>query len=504
MDKKLLLQEIAVSLAQRANIPADKADAFCRAFFDMIEEGLQQDKYVKIRGFGTFKIITVNERESVNIHTGERIQIGEHDKITFTPDPVIRELINRPFAHFQTVILDEDISMEELENVPLPDFVREDEWDDETEEKKQSAPSLPEQSEENKNNTKEEKEEEEIVSIPSTEDLLAAISAIHHPQEQASTSTPEEKEETVSDASAQDISQKDDEKISDNTEESPITLPTVPVLKEEEEEKKQDDEIGEDSGNEGNEEESLDQQNKPEEDVISSHFDTENQSIHNEMDIQEEDSTSECDGENRTEAESQEGKMAFSITGNHGEKQEMRYVLVEKESIKNTNWWRILALFLFVLLMMGLSYFAGYYKMFCPPCSPVENEKITEGAASCTPSAPAIPVDSARDSVASDSTKIIGESAESAAKQSSSPAKETEQPSSSQPQKETVEKQPKEQDQPKQEDTFHIVKSGENLYAIARRYYGNKDYARLIIKANHIKNPDNITVGQRLLIPAKE
>ena len=86
MNRKLLLQEVADAFAQRANISKKKAEAFCRAFFDLIEEELTHESFVKIKGFGTFKVITVNERESININTGERIRIDSHAKLSFVPD----------------------------------------------------------------------------------------------------------------------------------------------------------------------------------------------------------------------------------------------------------------------------------------------------------------------------------------------------------------------------------------------------------------------------------
>ena len=71
-------------------------------------------KAVKVKGLGTFKVIDVRERESVNVNTGERVVIESHGKITFTPDPVMRDLVNKPFAQFETVVLNDGVDLEEM------------------------------------------------------------------------------------------------------------------------------------------------------------------------------------------------------------------------------------------------------------------------------------------------------------------------------------------------------------------------------------------------------
>ena len=130
MDKKTTLADLAAIFAQKAQLPTDAADTFCRGFFAVIQEGLSRDKFVKIRGFGTFKTVTVGERESMNIHTGERTVIGEHEKVSFTPDASLKALINRPFAHFQTVVIEEGVSIDELNSVADDEFADDDTLDD--------------------------------------------------------------------------------------------------------------------------------------------------------------------------------------------------------------------------------------------------------------------------------------------------------------------------------------------------------------------------------------
>ena len=120
MNEKLTIQYLVELLVNRHEVSQEDADVFVREFFLLIEQALDADQYVKIKGLGTFKLIGVNSRESVNVNTGERIKIEGHTKISFTPDPSLRDIINRPFSHFETVVLNEntvleDTPIEELE-----------------------------------------------------------------------------------------------------------------------------------------------------------------------------------------------------------------------------------------------------------------------------------------------------------------------------------------------------------------------------------------------------
>ncbi len=115
MKKKLLLQDISDLLVQPGHAGKKDADNFVRAFFDIVEQGLLEDQFVKIKGLGTFKLVSVSDRESVNINTGERFQISGHTKISFTPDNAMKELVNRPFSHFEAVDLSEDTDTAEFD-----------------------------------------------------------------------------------------------------------------------------------------------------------------------------------------------------------------------------------------------------------------------------------------------------------------------------------------------------------------------------------------------------
>lgn len=114
---KSTLQAIAAVIADRYELKNSDATAFVAAFFDQIREGLAQDKQVKVRGLGTFKLQPVKARESVNVNTGERLVINGHDKMAFTPDNAMKELVNRPFADFETVMIKDGVN---IDAIPTP------------------------------------------------------------------------------------------------------------------------------------------------------------------------------------------------------------------------------------------------------------------------------------------------------------------------------------------------------------------------------------------------
>lgn len=116
MNEKITLQDLVELLSEKNDMTKKNADAFLRCMFDLIEEALTNEKYVKIKGLGTFKLTEVDSRESMNVNTGERFEIQGHTKISFTPDTTMKELINKPFSHFETVILNDGV---ELEDTPF-------------------------------------------------------------------------------------------------------------------------------------------------------------------------------------------------------------------------------------------------------------------------------------------------------------------------------------------------------------------------------------------------
>ena len=111
---KQTIQEIAKILVEKNKLTPKEANQFVAIMFEVIQQQLDAEGQVKIKGLGTFKMIRVGARESVSVRTGERVTIDSHIKITFTPDATMKDLVNKPFSQFETVILNEGVEFEDL------------------------------------------------------------------------------------------------------------------------------------------------------------------------------------------------------------------------------------------------------------------------------------------------------------------------------------------------------------------------------------------------------
>ena len=447
MKQKLLLSDFAQWLSEKEGITKKEAQTFLRTLFQIVEQGLTDDQFVKIKGLGTFKLVTVNERESVNINTGERFQIGEHNKIAFIPDASMKEIINRPFAHFESVDLSDETDTAELDAVD--------------EAVKQEFPPISEE----ETSTAEE-------SIPTTVEVITESS---HP-----TSLPEKQKDVTEEVSEE----------SNLTEEIPTEFATITEGLEEKkaEEKAEETEAlaqAEETETlaQTEETEALAQTEETEalaqaEAVVITAKETASESQTPEEALTPEEtpiqvvSTSEKTDAMGTDAEiSVSQPTTLTVSG----------AAVEEEEDTRRPWLRRTLMALFVLLLCTASYFAGYYRLLCPPC------------ASTAPTAPATKVqpDSAQAKKPQAAKK--DSAAVSAASQTvSKPLNEA---------KDSV-KQPQ-----KQEEAVtrtHTIRVGDNLSRIARKYYGDDHYVDFIIRKNNLKNADNIHVGKVLVLPPLE
>ena len=420
MKQKLLLSDFAQWLSEKEGITKKEAQTFLRTLFQIVEQGLTDDQFVKIKGLGTFKLVTVNERESVNINTGERFQIGEHNKIAFIPDASMKEIINRPFAHFESVDLSDETDTAELDAVD--------------EAVKQEFPPI---SEEETSTTEE--------SIPTTVEVITESS---HP-----TSLPEKQKDVTEEVSEE----------SNLTEEIPTEFATITEGLEETEALAQAEET-----------ETLAQA----EAVAITAKETASESQASEENLTPEEtpiqvvSTSEKTDAMGTEAEiSVSQPTTLTVSG----------AAVEEEEDTRRPWLRRTLMALFVLLLCTASYFAGYYRLLCPPC------------ASTAPTAPATKVQPDSALAKKPQAAKKDSAAVSAASQTvSKPLNEA---------KDSV-KQPQ-----KQEEAVtrtHTIRVGDNLSRIARKYYGDDHYVDFIIRKNNLKNADNIHVGKVLVLPPLE
>ena len=437
MKQKLLLSDFAQWLSEKEGITKKEAQTFLRTLFQIVEQGLTDDQFVKIKGLGTFKLVTVNERESVNINTGERFQIGEHNKIAFIPDASMKEIINRPFAHFESVDLSDETDTAELDAVD--------------EAVKQEFPPISEE----ETSTAEE-------SIPTTVEVITESS---HP-----TSLPEKQKDVTEEVSEE----------SDLTEEIPTEFATIT---EGLEEKKAEEKAETETLAQAKETETLAQAEETEalaqaEAMAITAKETASESQASEENHTPEEtpmqvvSTSEKTDAMGTDAEiSVSQPTTLTVSG----------AAVEEEEDTRRPWLRRTLMALFVLLLCTASYFAGYYRLLCPPC------------ASTAPTAPATKVqpDSAQAKKPQAAKK--DSAAVSAASQTvSKPLNEA---------KDSV-KQPQ-----KQEEAVtrtHTIRVGDNLSRIARKYYGDDHYVDFIIRKNNLKNADNIHVGKVLVLPPLE
>lgn len=218
MNERLNIPNFADLLAEKHGMEKSEAEFFIREFFLLIEQALESDKYVKIKGLGTFKLIDVDSRESVNVNTGERFKIEGHSKVSFTPESSLRDLINKPFAHFETVVLNENTILEDT----LPEG---------TEDEMEESPELVELLE-----ITESREEPETIA----EDSRIAVEE-EHPvevetiQEIAKITTPivesiQKEAKTAEEIIAEEISKEDTVRLKIVQEEIPPVRPVVPEI----------------------------------------------------------------------------------------------------------------------------------------------------------------------------------------------------------------------------------------------------------------------------------
>lgn len=400
-----------------ADVTLDKktCEAFARTLFEVVEEALLSDKFVKVKGFGTFKLVAVSDRESVNINTGERFQIEGHTKVSFIPDNTLKEEINRPFAHFETIDLSDETEQAELDAI----------------------------------------------------DAAAAEEALEN----------EEAEETVEEVA----------------EEMPADEPAEEVVEEE---------VKEEVPEEVLKEEPVEETEEPMEEPVA----TEPQTIVTAEKKEEEpakaeepaaDTTLESEKAPEPEAEEQEeAPTALPVS----------YEYTEQPPRRPFNWWKVIGVFFFVLALMLLSYFAGYYRLLCPciiglpewtepqPAQPAAKVQPTKTAPAKPQPAPAETTAPkiSENSLNSKNPEQLESRRSKPAKPDPAPRKQQSAPAEvapAPPADTTVATQP------------HTVARGETLYSIARKYYGSDKYVNVIIRHNRIKNPNNIEKGTTLQIP---
>ena len=195
---KVSVAWIAEAIAGKHGLTQKDAEQFVATFFDLINEALHEEKMVKVKGLGTFKVIDVRERESINVNTGERVVIESHGKISFTPDPIMRDLVNKPFAQFETVMLNDDVDIEELNAVSVDEepLALVDEQPQEVEEETNVAAAGPEVVDEQPLMNEDLPQEETVPQLQEVEEPLLEV-AERFVEEESEQVVEEEPEQVV-------------------------------------------------------------------------------------------------------------------------------------------------------------------------------------------------------------------------------------------------------------------------------------------------------------------
>lgn len=137
------LKNLIVLLQGRVKIDSTEMEHFVSEMFSIIRQGLERDRTVKVKGLGVFKLVDVDARESISVNSGERVLIEGHGKITFVPDATMKELVNKPFSQFETVVLNDGVNFKDLETTEVTDIEEKDISSSETNvnSKKTTSPS---------------------------------------------------------------------------------------------------------------------------------------------------------------------------------------------------------------------------------------------------------------------------------------------------------------------------------------------------------------------------
>lgn len=420
MGGRALLQDLIQGVSRRANISEQEAETFVRTVFAVVSDSLSDEKVIKIRNLGTFKLVEVDDRETVDPTTGMTTRVKGYRKVVFTPDNTLKDLINKPFSQFETVLLNESTDLADMERGVDPEASVEDEEPEEGEgEELQEETETPDV---------EEKESEET-ELPETADAEA-------PQTETveSPSAVEDTEETIEEdrddmsSSSIEYQHADYQKIQEQkVEELNVTTQTV------------------------------------------EHQTIEHQSIVH---------------QSEPESEHQSRCMRLSQGG-------------------------MIGLFLFILLLMAGSYFAGYYRVLCP-CAlcpdGVEPAVVAEMKEADTLTVreekrQVEPVENDSVKKAEQNTGALAASAhQQAARQDSVKSREDS----------LKHLRAKASEYPQVKNakylivgvkTVHKLKSGESLLRLAQQVYGSREFVTYIIELNQIKDPNLVQIGKEIKLP---
>lgn len=504
MKKKLTLQDFSDYIVQHEGVEKSTADTFVRAFFDAVEEGLLEDKFVKIKGFGTFKLVSVSERESVNINTGERFQISGHTKVSFTPDNAMKELVNRPFAHFEAVDLNDDTDTREFEVID-----EEMETDDEMATINEDTDAETDTDTDAEIDTNGEDATEEVGGSEN-ETLESPSAPTHNEKTPLADATTQEADNAQTDdvnVTATEVvaPQSDDEAEHTNDNRlasaassgnAPTTLenftPTVAV--ETDETPRDETPISSPQTNHNEQSRGETSQHSPEESRTSAQSEI---PAPKRNEVSDEDIVVTNPQPINHQSVTDENMGATSNT--------LGFTYNEVPMPRKRNWWKMIAITLGIAILLVASYFMGYYRILCPTCSDmfVEQHPQTPPAVVVQPkpapqpvAAPSQPVAATNDSVPVRVNSLATAATEAKQPQ---PAVKNEQTATANAQSKVPEK--KESTPEVKRPAVHRVQAGDNITRIAKKYYGSDKYAEKIIRYNNLKDANTIKVGMDLKLP---
>ena len=476
MDKKVLIQDLADGLVLRRGLPKKDADVFVRSVFEIIGEYLQTDKIVK-----------VDSRESVDVNTGERIVIKEYTKINFTPDPVLRDAVNKPFAQFETVVLYEGTDIADMERMDIPDLSEDHEA-------------------ENISDVNEETDEADEMVLSESEEVLSGEEKDmqakgHHGIDEVSIETA-----AIDETGAVEI--QDGENENTDTETTVNSIEEYSDVVEEVENKAEAV-----SENVDEKSDTLVDDETEDERVSSLRQNTENEIKAESISAVQEGVLPEgkeegAHNKNNTNAD------VHHVEKVHVATQQIEVQKVEHQTVENqhivqmapehhgrrrvylTPWMMFFAVLL-VLLLMAISYYIGYHHLFY-----VNQPKVVKQPVVVHP----VPLkkDTVQISKEQDSLKVDSGSIRKVQVPEGIPEKTNKVKA----QPEDTQKVFVEYPQVKngayeivgtQEE--HRMRSGETLRGLALRYYGSKDFTVYLVVYNKIANPDLVPEGMLLKIP---
>lgn len=485
---KINWQDLAAELATRTGMQRKDADAFVRAFFDTLGKEIKEEKSVKVKALGTFKMVEVQERESVNVNTGERFIISGHAKIGFLPDTALKELVNKPFADFQTVILNEGITAEDMERID-----RKYPTSDDDEEADEEVPPVISAAEQTSAASEPETVSEE--PAPATSETANAPSPYAAPVTPAVST-----EETAMAPASTEEPETQEEELEAQEEEPAIAIVPEPETPEQPEPTA--------PANEEKDEEAAGKKTVEAAPIVIA---------------------SQPQVEAKPE-ETQE-KHVMSATAAPTEKAESAVAPNSGHNI-----WRTLFLTLVGLLLMLSCYMAGYLRLInmswlCLPPAEDETEMPAEAAPEQVSAPAAAQAEAAQPAQTTEtqSEKTDETPSEKPAESTVQDAQATPAPvpaQASNPGKEIQKPHRQEQPQQKPADRTKLLNAaknfpqveggkylitgirktramqrGDNLYRMARQEYGDKAIVEYIKVLNQFPNPDNIPLGYEVKLP---